>query len=109
MSPLQGQADEPKPDRSAHSGKDREFRDGPTPPPRELVRLMKPNACPTCRKVGPWLEGPSGPFCSKRCRLIDLGKWLGEENCISGPLRPEHLDAYADLPSDRDLDRPEES
>jgi endogenous inhibitor of DNA gyrase (YacG/DUF329 family) len=26
-----------------------------------------------------WLEYP---FCSKRCRLIDLKRWLGEEYCI---------------------------
>lgn len=36
--------------------------------------------CPTCKKRGAWFETPYGPFCSKRCRLIDLGKWLGEEH-----------------------------
>ncbi|MEW6161016.1 MAG: DNA gyrase inhibitor YacG, partial [Verrucomicrobiota bacterium] len=41
--------------------------------------------CPTCRKVGDWFAGRYGPFCSKRCRLVDLGKWLGEENKISEP------------------------
>ena len=43
---------------------------------------MKPvsnTRCPTCRKTGAWLAGEFGPFCSKRCKLIDLGKWLGEE------------------------------
>jgi len=25
------------------------------------------------------------PFCSERCRLIDLGKWLDEEHRIPGP------------------------
>ena len=68
---------------------------------------MKPNACPTCRKSGPWFDGPYGPFCSKRCRLIDLGKWLGEENRISEPLKPDHLERYADLPPGPSLDRPE--
>jgi len=36
--------------------------------------------CPICGKAaGPRPENPSGPFCSQRCRLIDLGKWLGGE------------------------------
>ncbi len=68
---------------------------------------MKPNKCPTCRKSGLWFEGPYGPFCSKRCRLIDLGKWLGEENKISEPLKGEHLEGYADLPPGQALDRPD--
>ncbi len=49
--------------------------------------------CPTCGKAGPWLDGGYGPFCSERCKLADLGKWLGEEHRISSSLRPEHLDA----------------
>jgi endogenous inhibitor of DNA gyrase (YacG/DUF329 family) len=44
--------------------------------------------CPTCGKRGQWFDTPFGPFCSKRCRLIDLGKWLGGEHVISEPLRP---------------------
>jgi endogenous inhibitor of DNA gyrase (YacG/DUF329 family) len=39
--------------------------------------------CPTCSKPVPW--GPESewrPFCSERCRLIDLGEWLTEENRI---------------------------
>lgn len=72
---------------------------------------MRPNKCPTCRKVGLWFDGPFGPFCSKRCRLIDLGKWLGEENKISEPLKGEHLEGasnggYADWAPGQSLDRP---
>ena len=48
--------------------------------------------CPTCVKKGLWLEGPFGLFCSRRCKLADLGKWLGEEHVISEPLRPDHLE-----------------
>jgi endogenous inhibitor of DNA gyrase (YacG/DUF329 family) len=29
-------------------------------------------------------EWPQYPFCSKRCRLIDLGRWLGEEYRVAG-------------------------
>ena len=54
--------------------------------------------CPTCRKAGNWFAGDYGPFCSRRCRLIDLGKWLDEEHAVSEPLRPEQLETIADLP-----------
>ncbi len=37
-------------------------------------------ACPICAKeVGPRAENPSFPFCSARCKMVDLGKWLNEE------------------------------
>ena len=31
--------------------------------------------CPICKKEVGWEETPSRPFCSERCRLIDLGSW----------------------------------
>jgi endogenous inhibitor of DNA gyrase (YacG/DUF329 family) len=52
--------------------------------------------CPTCKKKGRWFEGAFGAFCSHRCKLIDLGKWLGEEHAISEPLPP---DSVLDRPS----------
>ncbi|HEX3717733.1 MAG TPA: DNA gyrase inhibitor YacG [Verrucomicrobiae bacterium] len=61
--------------------------------------------CPTCKKAGNWLAGPYGPFCSKRCKLVDLGKWLGEENVISEPLRPDHFQPFENLPDGEDPDR----
>jgi endogenous inhibitor of DNA gyrase (YacG/DUF329 family) len=65
------------------------------------VRLMKRKerriiACPTCKKRGDWFAGKYGPFCSHRCKLIDLGKWLGGEHVISEPLRPEHVEKWSD-------------
>ncbi|HNQ73026.1 MAG TPA: DNA gyrase inhibitor YacG [Verrucomicrobiota bacterium] len=45
--------------------------------------------CPTCRKTGDWFAGTYGPFCSQRCQLIDLGKWLEEEHRVSVPATPE--------------------
>jgi hypothetical protein len=51
---------------------------------------MKPTIkikCPTCKREGDWLAGAYGPFCSRRCKLVDLGKWFEEENVISSPLR----------------------
>ena len=46
-------------------------------------------ACPTCKKKGNWFAGKYGPFCSHRCKLVDLGKWLDAEHAISEPLKPE--------------------
>ena len=45
--------------------------------------------CPTCKRRGDWFATPFGPFCSRRCKLIDLGKWFGEEHAIAEPLSPE--------------------
>ncbi|MGB1521312.1 MAG: DNA gyrase inhibitor YacG, partial [Limisphaerales bacterium] len=39
--------------------------------------------CPTCQKRGAWLKQAYGPFCSQRCKWVDLGKWLSEERVIS--------------------------
>jgi endogenous inhibitor of DNA gyrase (YacG/DUF329 family) len=72
-----------------------------------MKRLAKVK-CPTCKKVGEWFSGSFGPFCSKRCRLVDLGKWFSEENLISEPLRPDHFQEYDNLPPGEHLDRPGE-
>jgi endogenous inhibitor of DNA gyrase (YacG/DUF329 family) len=42
-------------------------------------------ACPVCGKAVNWSpESRWRPFCSERCRLIDLGEWLDEEKRIPG-------------------------
>ena len=68
---------------------------------------LPPVNCPTCRKRGDWFATSFGPFCSERCKLVDLGKWFSEEHAISEPLRPDALEKYADLPPGEHLDRPE--
>ncbi|HTV08258.1 MAG TPA: DNA gyrase inhibitor YacG [Candidatus Aquilonibacter sp.] len=40
--------------------------------------------CPICRKEVP-LDSANVPFCSDRCRLIDLGKWASGDYKISSP------------------------
>ncbi len=35
--------------------------------------------CPVCKTRTTWEENPWKPFCSERCKLIDLGKWVMEE------------------------------
>jgi uncharacterized protein len=34
--------------------------------------------CPTCKKPIIYEESATRPFCSERCRLIDLGEWASE-------------------------------
>ncbi|OAM26112.1 MULTISPECIES: DNA gyrase inhibitor YacG [Eikenella] len=35
--------------------------------------------CPTCRRPVEWSEAsPHRPFCSQRCKMIDLGTWADE-------------------------------
>ena len=38
--------------------------------------------CPTCRRELDWTTAPFRPFCSERCRLVDLGAWLTEQRAI---------------------------
>lgn len=40
--------------------------------------------CPVCRRTARWDEPPRGPFCSERCRLIDLGAWAEGRYTIPG-------------------------
>lgn len=41
--------------------------------------------CPNCGCSVPWLpEQLAKPFCSERCKLIDLGEWAMEEKRIPG-------------------------
>jgi hypothetical protein len=42
-------------------------------------------ACPTCKREIEWSASSAyRPFCSERCRLIDLGAWLTERHAIPG-------------------------
>ena len=63
--------------------------------------------CAICGKDAEFFAEPMGPFCSTRCKLVDLGKWLGEEYKITEPLRADHLMEYEELTGE-ELDRPEE-
>lgn len=40
--------------------------------------------CPTCQREIDWSQSPFRPFCSERCKLIDLGAWLAEKHAIPG-------------------------
>jgi endogenous inhibitor of DNA gyrase (YacG/DUF329 family) len=60
--------------------------------------------CPTCQRPVPWVpESTWRPFCSERCRLIDLGDWLDESHRIPEPAGDELGRDW--LEADRDDDR----
>jgi endogenous inhibitor of DNA gyrase (YacG/DUF329 family) len=40
--------------------------------------------CPICKKETAWEGNEYRPFCSERCKLIDLGKWASGEYRIAG-------------------------
>lgn len=46
--------------------------------------------CPSCSKSVAWTQNNDyKPFCSKRCKLIDLGEWASEGHKIAGqPMDP---------------------
>lgn len=50
--------------------------------------------CPTCKQeIAYRSDNPFRPFCSKRCRLIDLGTWLDEGYTIpAGDVNEEDED-----------------
>lgn len=55
--------------------------------------MSKPTAtvaCPHCQTPVPWTpESRFRPFCSERCRLIDLGAWASERYAIPVQTPPD--------------------
>lgn len=48
--------------------------------------------CPICKKdVSP--DDPFFPFCSERCKIIDLGNWASEKYVISTPVQAEDIES----------------
>jgi len=45
--------------------------------------------CPICRKPTDSEQSTDFPFCSERCRLLDLGNWASEKYRISQPIFDE--------------------
>ncbi len=62
--------------------------------------------CPICgRTARPRPENRSFPFCSDRCRLVDLGKWLGESYRVPGARAGDGGEAPT-RPVDREEEEP---
>lgn len=58
---------------------------------------MKPRLvnCPVCGKAAPYdPRNPFRPFCSERCKLIDLGQWANESYrvpAVEAPDMPDNI------------------
>jgi uncharacterized protein len=50
-------------------------------PRKRALKLL----CPCCKKAVKNTD-PDFPFCSERCRLIDLGKWASGQYVVSSPV-----------------------
>lgn len=61
--------------------------------PKKKTRSLR---CPTCRTIV-LASDENFPFCSDRCRLIDLGKWASGGYVVSTPITdPEMLENMAE-------------
>jgi endogenous inhibitor of DNA gyrase (YacG/DUF329 family) len=60
--------------------------------------------CPICRKPADSEMHPDFPFCSERCRLLDLGNWASEKYKISEPVIDESTGEQRIEDSERDAD-----
>jgi hypothetical protein len=63
---------------------------------------MKHN-CPICKKPTDSGANAEFPFCSERCRAVDLGNWASEKYVISEPVIDEDAleDSSPTDPNDR--------
>lgn len=60
---------------------------------------MKAVRCPVCNARSVWSEdNPFRPFCSERCKLIDLGAWASDRYAIAGG--PQDDDSSAPSPGE---------
>jgi uncharacterized protein len=48
---------------------------------------MSQLTCPTCGQSFDSADSPAMPFCSSRCRTVDLGRWLKESQGLPAPRR----------------------
>jgi len=62
------------------------------------VRTVK---CPTCGAAVKWLpENRYRPFCSERCKQIDLGAWASEDYRVPSSAPPDSGDRSDDSSND---------
>jgi endogenous inhibitor of DNA gyrase (YacG/DUF329 family) len=57
--------------------------------------------CPICRKPSDSEKDADFPFCSERCRLLDLGNWASEKYRVSQPVFDESESGVPSAPISR--------
>jgi len=61
---------------------------------------MRTASCPICKKTIGFERlsaQPFFPFCSERCKLVDLGRWIEGAYTISRELNEEELEIIEEL------------
>jgi len=62
--------------------------------------MTKVLLCPSCKSPVPQGEGLKAegfPFCSDRCRMVDLGRWFGGDYKMPQPIAPDDYEAIAEV------------
>ena len=64
--------------------------------------MIQPITCPICHKPVPpeSLDAPHFPFCSVRCKQIDLSRWLDGKYSVVEDLDPDQLPLELTDPDD---------
>jgi endogenous inhibitor of DNA gyrase (YacG/DUF329 family) len=62
--------------------------------------------CPNCNKLIEWQGNPYRPFCSERCKLADLSRWVNDEYSVPGEAAsiPDQAETAAEPDALRDDD-----
>lgn len=70
-------------------------------PPADASARRRSFHCVICRRAVSYLGTPPAiyPFCSLRCRMVDLGKWFNEQYGIETAPKPEDLDLIEETPA----------
>ncbi|HEY0710011.1 MAG TPA: DNA gyrase inhibitor YacG [Polyangia bacterium] len=72
--------------------------------------MPKAPPCPICKRPVPAAAEAPRPFCSQRCRTIDLGSWLTEAYRFSREIQEDDLDEVPiAMPEDAAADAPKKS
>ncbi|MBE9503302.1 MAG: DNA gyrase inhibitor YacG [Proteobacteria bacterium] len=57
---------------------------------------MKKVKCPSCKKLTSLKDNPYRPFCSNRCKVLDLGAWADEKYSVPGESCNAELESQRD-------------
>ncbi|MFW1734802.1 DNA gyrase inhibitor YacG [Acinetobacter sp. ULE_I001] len=57
--------------------------------------MSKTFPCPRCGEPSTWAGNESRPFCSERCKLIDLGAWANGDYTLPTEDAPQAEDSEA--------------
>ena len=75
--------------RAAYTTGSCDLPEGRTKAPCYLAPRMPHLTCPTCRRTVETgetaQENQAFPFCSRRCKLVDLGNWLSGRYVVASP------------------------